>query len=197
MSPAKSAEMEVGKLREYILSKQPGAKASGKKAKKTSAKATTREPEPEPEREDDLEPEPEDDERQRPGRGVEYDDESEAAESEETEEAEEDEEEPVDQDLIVARIDKLQKTVEAFGDMMGEFVDIQKKHRRFDRRAFAVLDRKVNCLLGSMDIIGAKVVGNDFDPLKCEESYSKKYQHTVPLGAIQKAVGDPVEEEDG
>lgn len=207
MSPAKSAEMPIEELRAFILSKQPGG-GKGKKAKgKTAKKAAP--PKAEPEGEPEGEPEnqePDEGGRTRPGR-VNYDDgEGEAAEESGDERSEPEEEVeaeaipeervPVPSGSLEARVDSLQAAVIALGDMMGDFVDIQKKHRRFQRRAFGVMDRKFNSLLGSLDIIGAKVVGAEFDPLKCEESYSKKYRHTVPLGAIQKAVGDPVDEEE-
>lgn len=196
MSPAKSSEMPIEELREYILNKQPSTKGKAKGTKKPAKKAA---PAAEPEIEDEnQEPEAEAEERSRPGR-VDYggEDGEDPVANEEKESSEEDEDEsPVEQGDLEAKVSKLQATVVALGDMMGEFVDIHKKHRKFDRRAFATLDRKINCLLGSLDMIGAKVVGDDFDPMKCEESHSKKFQHTVPFSMIQKAVGDPVEEED-
>ena len=198
LSQAKSAEKTVEELREFILSKQSGTKGKAKKAK-GKGKGTKEAAEPEG---DAGDPE-EDSGRTRPGR-VSYEDEPEGdpgegdvLEATELEE-EEQEEAPVTGNLE-ARIEKLESTIRALGNMMGDYVDIQKKHRRFERRAFAVLDRKSNCTLGSMDMIGAKVIGEDFDPMKCEESHSKKYKHTVGMGVIQKAVGDPVdvEEEEG
>ncbi len=90
---------------------------------------------------------------------------------------------------------ELREVVTAVGIAVDDNQERLKKLRKRVTRFGAVLDRKLNILIGCWDFFGsenADVLGKSFDPLEHEDSFSKKVKHVIPFGSIQKSAGETV-----
>lgn len=176
LSPAKATDMAINELRVHILENQ-GAK--GSKAGKPKKQAPR-----EAEKEEEEEP-------------VEKVARSETAPSPPRRELEEPETEgrvTVDVRVlseILERQKKMEELLMGIGLALDNHETLIAKTRGRLSKFSAVLDRKLNCLIGQAVVRD----GEKLDPLKHEESFSKEAKHTVSFGLIQKLVGEPKETE--
>jgi hypothetical protein len=178
LSPAKATDMAINDLRTYIQENQ-GAKGSKTgKLKKQAPREATKEEKEEEEPEEPLSRET-------------------AASPQRREvEAEPEEVGVVKVDIrvlseILERQKKMEELLMGIGLALDNHETLIAKTRGRLSKFSAVLDRKLNCLIGQAVVRD----GEKLDPLKHEESFSKEAKHTVSFGLIQKLVGEAKETE--